>query len=124
MSTLTYTVQIGNSDDKLTQKRWSDFLAKTSLAINRHATQIHFRGSSLPIDPFQNACWVFEMVERRFQYLDVDLSALCEEFEQDSIALTEGKTYFVKSRKPCNHVRDLRKYICGLCGEVVEATRA
>lgn len=120
MSTLTYTVQIGNSDDKLPQKRWVDFLAKTSLAINRHAAQIHFRGNSLPIDPHQNACWVFEMDERRFQYLDADLSDLCSEFDQDSIALTEGKTYFVRSRKPCKHIRDFRKYICGLCGEVVE----
>lgn len=38
----TATIQIGNSDDKLTQSEWSDFVSAIKDAVQRFSERIHF----------------------------------------------------------------------------------
>jgi hypothetical protein len=39
-----YVIQIGNSDNKLTQNRWAHFIAGVDLAIRNRCTHIHLLG--------------------------------------------------------------------------------
>jgi len=92
----TYTVCIGNSDDKLTQVAWSDFINKLIAMVDVNAQEIHFSGHSLPNSPYQMYCIVFVMDGIYLDRLKETLSSLCSRFGQDSIALTAGKTEFVR----------------------------
>ena len=59
----TFVVQIGNSDNRLTIQRWADFIRAIDKAIIGCGVEIHFRGGSVFVAPWLNACWVFEMDE-------------------------------------------------------------
>ena len=90
----TTIIQIGNSDDKLTQAQWAHFFKRVDNAVRSRASQIHFSGTSHPSAEWQNAAWIFEIEETPSLRLYDDMKVLCEMFNQDSIAWTEGKTIF------------------------------
>ncbi len=114
----TVTVQIGNSDDKLTQERWAKFNGFVNYAIARRAHKIHFSGHSNSVAPWQNSAWVFEIEKERADMLLHDLATLCEMFSQDSIAWTEGETQFIKENKSS----DFKQFVRGSGGELLDAT--
>jgi len=93
----TVTLQIGNSDDKLTQSEWSTFVDLVDKAIRHSRSQLHFTGGSYPDAPWQNFCWVFLLSdeERESGTLYRMIHDLRKQFKQDSAAWTEGKTLFV-----------------------------
>ena len=91
----TRTIQIGNSDDKLTQMQWAKFYAAVDMFVNARSEQVHFSGLSRGDAPWQNAAWVFTIHENTTKYLQGDLSRACAEFRQDSIAWLEGETEFI-----------------------------
>ncbi len=101
MTTITITVQIGNSDNKLSQGEWSHFCHYTADTIEAHAERVHFAGFSHPADPWQNAAWVFVPYthDDKLEELKRELSYICTSFKQDSIAWTEGETEFVTPYK-------------------------
>ena len=93
----TVTIQIGNSDDKLTQLQWSNFVDKIDASIAAFKGQPHFSGGSDNAKPWQNYCWVFlleddPLITESFHRL---LSVIRAKYQQDSVAWTEGKTLFV-----------------------------
>lgn len=92
----TITVQIGNSDDKLTQKMWSLFVDEMDSAINLLADGVHFSGGSPARTQWQNYAWVFTISDNAHK------SALCRKitiirqgYKQNSVAWTEGETLLV-----------------------------
>lgn len=91
----TLTIQIGNSDDKLTQKRWAQFIRDVAEAVERSAFEIHFRGCSEPDKDWQNACWVIAVSDEGAEELRCNLKDIREEYCQDSVAWTMGATMFV-----------------------------
>ena len=94
---LTAVISIGNSDDKLTQKQWSDFMQDVSWIIKRYDLLIHLNGFSSPTAPWQNACWIIQLADEP-EFLDKfrsELTRLADEYAQDSIALLIGETEFV-----------------------------
>lgn len=99
----TIYVSIGNSDDKLTQARWSRFYEEVDRAIRDvvkyEGARIHGTWLSLPQEPWQNACWCFEADDEladKVLALRVRLGELAREFGQDSIAWAEApKTEFL-----------------------------
>ena len=93
---ITATIQIGNSDDKLTQKEWAAFIRATHKVADYHG-DVHFSGFSVPDAVWQNACWVVEIHEAGVRRLREQLAELARRFRQDSIALTTGVTVFVAS---------------------------
>lgn len=95
----TIAVQIGNSDNKLTQNEWSHFHAFVNAVIMEHSCQMHFSGASNPTDPWQNATWIFEPLDDDNSKLISRLANAAHAFKQDSIALTEGITQFVAAAK-------------------------
>ena len=93
----TYVIQIGNSDNKLTQNQWAHFAAGVHLAVSSHCRQIHFKGGSDWDAPWQNACWVCVPVsEESANLLLNDLVLEAARNQQESIAVTVGETEFVK----------------------------
>ena len=92
----TMVIQIGNSDDKLTQKEWSDFVATIGNEIEDWAIKTHFFASSMGHSKWQNACWVVEVEENGgLQALKVGLTEARVRFKQESCAITEGVTEFI-----------------------------
>lgn len=91
----TVTIQIGNSDNKLSQEEWSLFYEKTNKLIIESAKQIHFAAPSYGASPWQNACFVFEIMPVDMEPLWEDIIKLRAEYKQDSIAWTEGETEMI-----------------------------
>lgn len=99
-NTKTVTVQIGNignSDDKLTQKEWSAFVSAIEDIVRAYHGFIHFCAGSDSRLPWQNFCWVFEIEDD-----DILCDALKEQFtrtrikfRQDSLVWTEGSRQFI-----------------------------
>jgi hypothetical protein len=94
------TVCIGNSDDKLTQQQWSNFVADVNTLILRSGFQLHFHGFPSGAMPWQNACWVFELPNHLniiiiMQELQRELAQLCVKYDQDSIAVILGDSMLV-----------------------------
>ncbi len=91
----TVVVQIGNSDNKLTQVEWSEFVAYVRDAIGANSINIHFDGGSKHDAPWQNACFVCEVCDEHMDELKADLKRHREAYRQDSVAVTIGDTLFV-----------------------------
>jgi hypothetical protein len=91
----TVTVQIGNSDDKLTQAEWSNYVDNVHNKIREYAKQMHFFGGSPNWYAWQNACFVFEIDEKFYTELCSELKFIREFFEQGSIAIVRGNTEFI-----------------------------
>lgn len=86
MPALTVYASIGNSDDHLTQARWSEFHARFLAGIRAHADNVWGSWLSNPADPWQNACVSFEIQPDAADMLKEQLKRLAAEFGQDSIA--------------------------------------
>jgi hypothetical protein len=92
---VTVVVQIGNSDDKLSQAQWSKFTSWVRNTLNAYSKQIHFDGGSRFDAVWQNACFVCEVKEEDRSQLMDELKYVREHFKQDSVAVTIGPTEFV-----------------------------
>ena len=91
----TIVVQIGNSDNKLPQAEWAEFVRRVDRTIREHARTIHFFGGTENWAAWQRVCWVFDCEERRMSDLRSCLTAAREEFRQDAAAFTAGETEFI-----------------------------
>jgi len=93
----TVTLQIGNSDDKLTQLEWSNFIDTIDKAISIFKGVPHFAGGSASEKPWQNYCFVFELdddplVTKSFQRQLKDIRV---QYRQDSVVWVDGVNLFV-----------------------------
>lgn len=55
----TVVIQIGNSDDRLTQKQWHDYVGEVDNAMSWDEQR--FFGFSAPDSQYQNAAWVINL---------------------------------------------------------------
>lgn len=98
MEIITAYICIGNSDDKLSQKEWSDFIYGMQSAIKNLAR--HQRGEwfSSPESEYQNACWCIELREVMIQPFYERLYMLAKKHRQKSIAFARvEETEFIGS---------------------------
>ena len=94
--TATIYLSIGNSDDKLTQARWSEFHGLMTMYVRNRAHKVYGSWCSIPTDPWQNACIAFEMDPAEIPILKSELRDLAATFDQDSVAWAEtSDTVFV-----------------------------
>jgi len=96
MSGDTVIIQVGNSDDRLSQYEWALFIAELRSVIEQNVVQVHFSGGSDWCAPWQNACWVCQIAD------DANVEQLIEKIQdcrgrhrQDAVAVTVGTTRFV-----------------------------
>lgn len=92
---LTVYISIGNSDDKLSQVEWAEFVldvrdALANLAIHRHGDWY-----SAPGAPWQNACWCIEVRPVMVDDLRARLARIAARYRQDSIAWAEATVSFL-----------------------------
>jgi hypothetical protein len=93
-------IQIGNSDDKLTQMRWSEFVHDIQEALPGLTEGIHFGGGSPANAPWQNYCWCVVVEENLLFALRDMLHVMCRRYQQESIALIVGDTEFLDRSRP------------------------
>jgi hypothetical protein len=97
-NTKTIIIQIGNSDNKLTQEEWHNFVYEVNDLICTTADKIYFAGGPSNYSLYQNAAWITEYRKISKMRLDIfssKLKELKEKYKQDSIAWTEGITTFI-----------------------------
>lgn len=78
-------VSVGNSDDKLTQRRWHELILTLDAVLMDAGAKFHDSYFSAPSAPWQNVCWCIEL-DRGAPALKRRLSALAAEYGQDAIA--------------------------------------
>lgn len=88
---ITVYVTIGNSDDKLTQSEWSDFITRIQHAFHNLAYHQHGEWFSNPDSKYQNAIWCIEVREVMIHRIKDQLSMIAKKFRQESIAWVEAK---------------------------------
>lgn len=95
MPEITIAIQIGNSDDKLTQKEWAEYVEQCRMLIRRFSSVIYFFGASSNWEEWQNAAWIFSCEMHYALILKENLTSICQHYKQDSIAWSECKTEFI-----------------------------
>lgn len=88
-------VQIGNTDNKLTQAEWSHFVVAVNAKISEGSIAVHFMGGSAWDAPWQNACWVCGVLEDEVDELLGELTKVRKAYKQNSIAVQVGDTQFI-----------------------------
>jgi hypothetical protein len=94
-------ISIGNSDDKLTQRRWSEFVEAVSYVVRQagkfEGAQVHGEYFSPSSAPWQNACWWLQLPTDPMgtEALRIRLGQLRDEYGQKSIAWLAGETEFL-----------------------------
>jgi hypothetical protein len=100
-------ISIGNSDDKLTQREWSEFVSDVDRSVRWWCGEsqntasgsrrgcIHGQWLSRPDAPWQNVCWCVEYPEddgwpTRIDEQKVWLVRIATKYRQDSIAWAEA----------------------------------
>ena len=88
----TACIQIGNSDNKLSQQEWSKYCSAIRGICEAHG-QVHFAGGPATDAPYQNYCIVVETEEagKMMSALSMRRAA----YQQESIAWFEGGTVFI-----------------------------
>jgi hypothetical protein len=92
---VTVTIQLGNSDNKLSQIEWASFVAEADSTVRRYTNTVHFCGAPASTAPYQNFAMVIDISESELDLLKGSLKRLREVYFQDSIALTVGTTEFI-----------------------------
>lgn len=95
---MTACVQIGNSDDKLCQKDWAEFVRVVNHYMEFLCQQVHFSGGSDASKPWQNYCVVGAIEKCNLKDLKNRLARLADQFQQKSIALTVAETEMIQAK--------------------------
>jgi hypothetical protein len=98
--TCTVYISIGNSDDGLTQQRWSRFVIAVAAEVASMG-KLHGSWFSNPAGPWQNACWCVEFAtEEQADEAKGVAAGIATEYGQDSIAWAVAETEFIKPEPP------------------------
>lgn len=89
-------VSVGNSDDRLSQLHWAEFVDEVADVLSDVEIELHGAWFSLPDARWQNACWCVEIDDRDAADTKDRLAVLAERYQQDSIAWAVAETEFVK----------------------------
>ena len=80
-------LSIGNSDDKLTQREWSNFWVRIAGEVVSLASTTHGAWFSNPAGPWQNACWCLEFTSEADAKEAREMATeIRKEYRQDSVA--------------------------------------
>lgn len=94
-------ISIGNSDNKLSQAEWSQFIRSIRNILSSYSNTVTVHGEwfSAPDSPWQNANWCIEPLGMTsttdLAELKTDLITARKRYRQDSIAWTQGPVEFI-----------------------------
>jgi hypothetical protein len=89
------TIQIGNSDNKLSQAKWAHYVQAIKLIVANFAYDTYFLGGSSTWEQWQNMCWVIAPLNDDLQEFKEALVNVRQNFNQESMAFTVGETIFL-----------------------------
>ena len=82
-----FLVEIGNTDNRLTQKEWSEYIRMVDFYIRKLSQSVYFVGYSAGNEQYQNAAWHFSQGSLMdIKHLRRYLNNIRVEFNQDAIA--------------------------------------
>lgn len=98
-------VAIGNSDDKLAQAEWSQYVARVDALVRGFADTMHGTWHSPPAAGYQSAAWTFDVSGGSHGISTADdlkarLALIATKYRQDSIAWLTGDTEFITPPTP------------------------
>lgn len=83
----TVYVSVRNSDDKLSQRDWAEYVHTVFRFLRNEAHHVHGEWHSAPNSEFQNACICVEFApDAHLDAVRETLAHIAEQFEQDAIA--------------------------------------
>ena len=88
-------IQIGNSDNKLTQEDWKNYCDTVQLFIEVWGNKVHFAAPSVGWQNWQNACWVVECKQSFVDKLKENLVTVRKLLRQESLVWLEGTPEFI-----------------------------
>ncbi len=91
----TLTILPGNSDHKLTQLQWHDYVMEIGGLIDSWSQNVWFFGAPANWMAYQNACWVIEIMDEDMAGFSMELKVIRERYRQNSIAIVDGITTFL-----------------------------
>ena len=89
---MTIVIQIGNTDNKLSQQLWSEFIKDLKSACNDYVKQVFFSGGSNCENPWQNYAYIFESNSAYIDDLRTELTILRRKYAQESLSFQIGET--------------------------------
>lgn len=96
---MSHCILIGNSDNKLKQDEWSDYVQEVNALLSKYQKQRHFFGGPPTYAPWQNACWVVELEFQEMEIIKHKLSVIASRYQQESVAVINGITEFIRTTK-------------------------
>ena len=97
----TCVLLVGNSDDRLTQRTWSEFTAELEQAIIRCSSNLYQQAYTAPTSRFQSATYTFAISANSrlhaIQKLRDRFDRLRAAYGQNKIAFVVGTTEFLQS---------------------------
>ena len=86
-------IQIGNTDNKLTQQEWSEYIEYIyDICVNYGV--VHFSGGSSAEKHFQNYCFCVSDVRDSDRFKN-DVLLVRKDFRQDSLTWLQGEIDFI-----------------------------
>ena len=95
MNEITATIILGNSDNKLTQVQWAEFVSEIKEVLEDYFCIFEFFGGSPNYMNWQNVCWVIRFQDYCLLGLKDDIKRVREGFRQDSVAWIVGEPEFI-----------------------------
>jgi hypothetical protein len=93
-------VTVGNSDDKLGQRRWANLVENVDKILRSSANEVHGQFHSAPDSAWQNTCWSVDLKDEEVANVKVNLAKIAYVFDQDTIAWNPSTTEFIPSWTP------------------------
>jgi hypothetical protein len=87
-------VSIGNSDDKLTQKQWSEFAWEMDEMLRQNG-KVHFFGGSPNWMRWQNTAWIIECDPTGFAKATGEIEVIRKKYNQESAFVLFGQGHFI-----------------------------
>lgn len=91
----TVTIQIGNTDGRLSQTEWAAFVSELRSVVGESGGRVHFFGAPPNWDRAQNVACVLELPRARIDDLRARVTEVRKRYAQASAAFTVGETSFV-----------------------------
>lgn len=92
---MNIVISVGNTDNKLTQQEFSNYVKQIDALVETYCTQKHFFGGSNTYDAWQNVTWLCDIEQINLGNLEVHLSFARRYFKQDSIFFLSGVGKFI-----------------------------
>lgn len=97
-TTILVYISVSNTDQRLTLRQWSEFVAETELTVKSFSTSLFLNWCSPPYADRQGAVWAAKIDAVDREHLRRELDWLRRKYKQDEIAWAEGSEDFIRSR--------------------------